>query len=286
MSQVPRPVLLGAAAIAALGLAAGAVWQWPRERTPDSTAAFKAPSPTPATKAPGLDEWRRRLAVLEESLLAEIEARRGLEADVAKLREELANLFTLTSEPETRANTAVEPRVEADSGEERPRFDEALLVVAGVEPKEVARLRERFNEFELDRLYLSDEAMRGGYWLKPRHRKELLTLQDELRAELGDELYDYVLFASGKDNRVIVRDVLDRSPAQEAGIEPGDVFLSYADKRIFSMLDLRLATAGGESGELVPVDVLRAERQVRVYVPRGPLGTGLRTDHGQPRSLR
>ncbi len=38
-----------------------------------------------------------------------------------------------------------------------------------------------------------------------------------------------------------------------------------------------LVQAPSPEGELVPVDVLRGDDQVRVYVPRGPLGIGLRS---------
>ncbi len=284
MTQVSRAVLLSAAAGIGLGLAAGFVWQWTPEAPPaPHLAPATASAPSPHSGAADPEDWRNRFEALEEILTAEIEARRGLEANLAELREQLGGLPLSES---TASEGPADPGREIGSGESQPRFDEAALIEAGMNPQRAVELHERFDEFELDRLYLQDRAMRGRYWFKPRHRSELLALQEDLREGLGDELYDFVLFASGQNNRVIVRDVLDRSPAHEAGIRPGDVFVSYANDRIFTAQELRIATAEGESGKLVPLDVLRGERQVRVYVPRGPLGTRLRTERRRPSSVR
>ncbi len=273
MARVSRSILLSAAVGIGLGLAAGFVWQWTPESPPaPQSAPATALAPSPHSGAADPEDWRNRFEALEEILTDEIEARRGLEADLAELREEL-------SRPPW-------PESTVSDEESQPRFDEAVLIEAGMNPQQAAELHERFDEFELDRLYMQDRAMRGGYWFKPRHRSELLALQEDLREGLGDELYDFALFASGQNNRVIVRDVLDRSPAHEAGILPGDVFVSYASDRIFTVQELRVATAEGEAGKLVPLDVLRGERRVRVHVPRGPLGTGLRTERRRPSSVR
>ena len=284
MAQVSRAVLLSIAVGIGLGLAVGFVWPWTHEtpRAPRSGPAT-ASAPSPPSGAADPEDWRNRFEALEEILTAEIEARRGFEAELADLREQL-------SHPPWSELTASEEPADSDRGtgpdESQPRFDEAVLIEAGMNPQQAAELHERFDEFELDRLYMQDRAMRGGYWFKPRHRSELVALQEDLREGLGDELYDFALFASGQNNRVIVRDVLDRSPAHEAGILPGDIFVSYGNDRIFTVQELRVATAEGEAGKLVPLEVLRGERQVRVHVPRGPLGTGLRTERRRPSNIR
>ena len=54
-----------------------------------------------------------------------------------------------------------------------------------------------------------------------------------LRIDNDDE-YDRMLYASGKQNRVVLSHVLHGSPAQNAGLETGDVVLSYDDVRIFT----------------------------------------------------
>ena len=54
---------------------------------------------------------------------------------------------------------------------------------------------------------------------------------------------------------MVVRDVLERSPAKQAGLEPGDTILRYDDKRVFAVGELRHATAQGEPGEFVRIEV-------------------------------
>jgi S1-C subfamily serine protease len=66
--------------------------------------------------------------------------------------------------------------------------------------------------------------------------------------------------------------VLGSSPAEQAGLQPGDEVVAYAGKRVFDMSDLNGLTYEGTAGELVAVEVLRDGQPVQVYVPRGPIG--------------
>jgi C-terminal processing protease CtpA/Prc len=139
---------------------------------------------------------------------------------------------------------------------------------------------------ELDRLELRDLAIREGWYRSERYRQELRRLRKEapdLRAEVGDEIYDRYLFASGRDNRVHVTSVISDSPADAAGIRPGDIVETYGGERIFNQAELRGATTDGELGELVPLQLRRANgARVQVWLPRGPLGIRMGLTHLDP----
>ncbi len=238
------------------------------------------------------------LAAQRQFLEGEIEAREALAAEVAQLQDQLAFLITaldtgeeslselaLAGRGEALLAGAVEtrgPGLESSTGEERPAFDQEGLLTAGVDPVEVTRLRERWEQFELEKLELDHRFAREGRVFSRSHRRDRRQLQQALREELGEESYDLLLFATGRPNRVVVREVLDRSPARDAGLEPGDTILRYDDTRIFAPGELRHASALGESGEFVRVEVLREGRSREIYVPRGPLGILIKSESRTP----
>lgn len=229
------------------------------------------------------------------------EAREGAET-VARLRDQLAEERSRRIALESRLAAA---QVPAPSGTPPPGDgapgaaveaskpapprdgwpDEAVLREAGISPADLELLRTRLEEIELERLYVRDQATREGWLGRPRFRlrmQELDRRYEALREDLGDDVWDWVLYASGRDNRVVVSRVMQGSVSQDAGIEKGDVFLRYDDRRVFDVPGLQQATTTGQAGETVAVDVLREGEEYRFYVPRGPLGLGL----GPTRSVR
>lgn len=54
------------------------------------------------------------------------------------------------------------PGLESSTGEERPAFDDEGLLAVGVDPLEVGRLRERWEQFELEKLELAYSSAREG----------------------------------------------------------------------------------------------------------------------------
>ena len=212
---------------------------------------------------------------LRAALEAEVEARTALTLEVDRLRQQLDRLATaseLRAEVEARAvppgeqgsaQAGTEPEkavAKADSDElpteERPAFDSEVLVGLGVHPHDAERLREHWQEFEMEKLELNHRSVREGWGFSSRHRLEQHALQSALREEIGDGSYDLLLYATGQPNRIVVREVLDRSPAREAGLEPGDTILSYNDTRVFRVSELRFATTLGEAGEYVRIDAV------------------------------
>jgi hypothetical protein len=153
-------------------------------------------------------------------------------------------------------------------------FDEASLEALGVSPREIQRLRERFEDAQLEELQLRDEATRDGWTNSARYFDELHELWQGVRNDLGDEAYDHLLHASGRNNRVLVGAVSAGSPAEAAGLRAGDIILRYDGSAVFSTYELRVAMDEGADAS-VPVDVLRGSKELRVWVPQRLLGARL-----------
>ena len=262
-----------------------------------------APGSRPGSSATGLfgqgegamrsTDAEEELQTLWEILEAEIEARIALADELAQLRETVAHLQQpaeldpASASPgdtsdEASANAAGARQSEQESlpdtrdAEEDRVFDEVALSRIGVYEEDAARLRERWEQWQMERLYIIDQATREGWLRSPRHRQEQLSVRQNLREELSDQDYDLLLFATGQPNRVAVRDILDRSPARDAGLQSGDIILSYGDTRVFRPGELKRRTSAGEPGELVRLEVERGDRRITLYVSRGPLGVFLK----------
>ena len=93
---------------------------------------------------------------------------------------------------------------------------------------------------------------------------------------MGEEGWDQLLYASGQPNRVQVREVLEDSTADAAGMLPGDVILRYGERAVFKIEWLQAATAHGVPGTPVSVEVMRDGEVLYLEVERGPLGTLIR----------
>lgn len=268
------------AVVASLGALAPAVWLWSR------CAAAPPSGPPSANPAPRLDPStaEQELGVLREALAVERRQRIALADEVGRLHERLEASAAAAGTP---AAVPIFPEL-AEAGihdeapaerptSSQPWFDAAALAAHGAPPDEIERLNDIFSESEMDRIELAHRARREGWHRKKRYFNEIEAQQSRLREDLGDETYDLLLFASGRTNRVVLSDVLGDSPAASAGLQPGDMILSYDGERIFKRRDLLRATTQGEIGDSVPVDVLRAGHLVRLYTARGALGARLRS---------
>jgi hypothetical protein len=224
---------------------------------------------------------RRELERLRAELATEVALREELRGELEELRGKLA----ATAEPGSKAGNTGSRVDTADL----KWLDEALLLEAGLRTADIDVLRERFEEIEMERLYLRDEATREGWLSTHRYRRaarELDTSFGALRDEFGDEAYDWLLYASGRANRVLVGGVLESSPAAQAGLESGDLVFSYDGVRIFSAGELQVATSEGEAGQPVVLALDRGAERVRVYTARGPLGVRLGRRRVKPTGRR
>lgn len=233
--------------------------------------ADEAPAPVTAgdRAAPA-----QRVRELEQALAREVERRRELEGRLAE---------RAPPPPEPAASDPAEDAREPKPGD--PWIDAEVLARGGFSPSEVDELQAQLEAIELEKLYLRDQATREGWAHEPRYARQLRELDaryGELRDRYGDEAYDWILYASGRRNRVVVQRVMEASEAASVGFEAGDVFLSYDDRRVFDARSLQGATTAGEFGRTVSVEVLRDGRVVRLFPARGPLGIALVTERDEP----
>ncbi|MEE3330171.1 MAG: PDZ domain-containing protein [Myxococcota bacterium] len=247
-----------------------------------------APTPRAATPVEaGVSDAQLRDALEREAIQREM-----LAADLELMRtvvQHLAAEQVSAAEVESAAESArLADREESNrkEAEEKPRgvqFDEQRLSRIGMVESEIADLRQRWDRAQLAKLDISDRATRGGWLFKPRHGRQMAYVELNLRADIGEDAYDKLLYATNQPNRTEVKQVLGGSAAAHSGIEAGDHILSYGERRIFKPADLRTATASGTRGEQVRVLVERAGTSFSVVVPRGPLGVLMNAKSSAPR---
>lgn len=219
-----------------------------------------------------------RISGLERALAAQIDRSRTLEARIASLEERLraGGESAAAAERPRRAADAAGP-VALGAGQEgradpatlRERVRERQLqrlVEAGFSRERAEWIERRFEELEVESMQARFEAQRSGRQAAP------VDAQRALRAELGDAEYERYLRGTGRPTEVQVLDVLASSPAERAGLQPGDQILSYAGTRVFDMRELNALSREGNPGELVTMEVRRNGQTLQVQVPRGVLG--------------
>lgn len=244
-----------------------------------------------------IGELERRLAsesAARIALVDEIDALRGLlEADAAEAArpaDELALLRRRTSgadvspdgeaSADSRAGEAAGRDEDAGADEFRERrrrpTPEELeqrriqrFVDAGFTVARAEWIEQRSAELQMQQLEAQYEAARSG---DPSRARRVPSVEDALRAELGDAEYERYLEATGRPTRIGVRSVLPSSPAAQVGLQPGDEIVSYGGQRVFDLDDLNRLTLEGQPGESVVLEVVRDGQPLQLYVPRGPMG--------------
>ena len=233
-----------------------------------ANAGDGAASRDTATPAVVLD-----LTELQGSLQDEIRARRALEKKFDRLVRRVAEMGAIV-EP-TPSTVAADDAATNDSEVAgKGWFDERALIEGGMDSVQASQLKTFFEQLEMERLYLRDQAAREG-WDRVRLRDEFRLLDDKeesLRDQLGESAYDAYLYASGQSNRVAVASVLTSAQAGQAGIEAGDHILRYDNQRVYNWRDLRAATTSGDITDVVEVEVDRDGETLQFYLARGPLG--------------
>jgi C-terminal processing protease CtpA/Prc len=238
----------------------------------------------------GTDDLAARLRDVEAALAVEAERRVDLEATLDLLSATRAE-FAGAAPGQARQNSATkeQPNAEPDSASEAerqteriaarraslrerdsPEYRQQQLIDAGFAPDQARLVTEREAQIRMDALYAQYEATREGEPFNPLQRE--LAGQAALRAELGDSVYEQYLEATGQQTSVGVRQVLENSPGQTAGLQAGDQIVGYAGQRIFNLPELNQLTMAGQPGETVAVDIVRDGQPMQVYVPRGPIG--------------
>lgn len=274
-------LLVVAGLVAGLGLA---FWLQPSFEPVEAEAATgTAPAPRSSLDDDALSE--ARLDALEDAFAAEVDQRVELEARVAELSAQLEALGQSPPRaPRANQNASNGPdpaiveqrarvrREAAATPEERQRLAIERLTAAGFAPDRAEWINRRTQELRMQAMQAEYEARREGR--PPPPDLEATTL----RAELGDQDYERFLTAQGRSTNVNIMGVLASSPAERAGLQPGDEIVGYDGKRVFDIAELNELTLGGTSGESVVVDVRRSGQNLQIVLPRGPIGVygGLR----------
>lgn len=262
---------------AAVGLLAGFVL-WGRE--PETHRAARPNESRPEELAIPADE-APALAVAAQAEVVRL--REQLEAETTRREVVERQLATQAEAPVPRSSPSVSGRPGGEGAPPGGWVPEGwpnpeILLQAGLTQVEIDELYQRFETIELERLYVRDAATRDGWIGKPRFKRRMRELDKRYRAlgdEYGEETYDWILYAAGSKNRILVTRVMQGSAAEDVGLEAGDIVLRYDDQRIFDSRALQQATTSGEVGETVALDVLRNGELIRVYPPFGPLGVHL-----------
>jgi hypothetical protein len=266
--------LLAVVVSLAAGFAAGA---W--------TTMEASPVGTPAGAADAFDAdapLEARIAALEQAVSGERDARLVLEEQLHGLYAELERfdspemdelLQTLAESGQAREQARLQQAARRDRGarmQDRNDMRVGRLVAGGFTEGRAKQILEYEDEIRMAALQAEYEARRNGEAFNPWERAQ--DYQDGLRERLGDAEYEKYLTAQGGQASITVREVIGSSPANQAGLRPGDRILSYDGERVFGMNDLKSMAFSGDPGEDVIVDIERNGQRMQLVLPRGPLG--------------
>jgi hypothetical protein len=229
-----------------------------------------------------------RVASLENTLNQEIQQRAVLEQRVAELGAALDGLRGADAVAEAPASRERNQSGPADAGAQAGRSgpppggnrgmrgqetrEERIqrLVDAGFPADRAESIESRTSELTMQTIQAQYQRRRGE-----KVDPALLDNPDEvLRLELGEAEYERYLTALGRPTKVGVFNVLQDSPAEQAGLRSGDEILSYGGQRVFGMRELNNLTVEGTPGEPVMLEVERAGQRLQLVMPRGPIGIG------------
>ena len=244
-----------------------------------------SPVETPRGAADAFDAdapLEARIAALEEAVSGERNARLVLEEQLHGLYAELERfdspemeelLRTLAESSQAREQARLQQASRRDRGarmQDRNDMRVGRLVAGGFTEGRAKQILEYEDEIRMVALQAEYDARRNGEVFNPWDRAQ--EYQDGLRERLGDAEYEKYLTAQGGQASITVREVIGSSPANQAGLRPGDRILSYDGERVFGMNDLKSMAFAGDPGEDVIVDIERNGQRMQLVLPRGPLG--------------
>jgi hypothetical protein len=282
MTRLAAALLLGAV------LGASAVWMIGNRPT-DPHGALP-PAESSATSSAQQGDREMELERVSAELELEREMHRHMAAEVDHLRAALADALDESGNDTASVGVAQSPGREPGASSSKsnaepipPWFSAQKLSALGLDEREVERIRGIWDRYEMALIEIQHRRAREGETInKGRLAHDRLAIELRAQQELGDDGYDALLYATDRDNRVILADVLQSSPAAAAGLQSGDEVIAFDGVRIFRPRDLLRLTATGEKGEWVEISVLRDGVLEREHVQRGPLGVRLSTDKRVP----
>ena len=253
------------------GFAAAAILYNSRGTLPAPAASSAAPAQSDST-----DSLENRIRALESALSEERDARQLLEDDLQTVYAELDRLEGNRPDAagsrrgtDNQARAVYPPTARVAMGS-TPEERAQALVKGGFSQDRADWIVKRESELQMQAMQAVFEARRSG---EPFDRSDLAMNPDAaLRAEIGDNEYERYLQATGRPTSVGVSSVLESSPAQRAGLQPGDQITAYDGQRIFNYWELNQQTMTGDPGSSVVVDIVRDGAPMQVVLQRGPLG--------------
>ncbi|MBA3564805.1 MAG: PDZ domain-containing protein [Gammaproteobacteria bacterium] len=257
-----------------LALGSGLLVSWLALDNRPANSALSRISPAPVAPAGAGDPVHAMLESLAAIVDAEVLERRRLEQKLEALAAELQAVRRTSGGEQSAVEASQAEFIDAPPGTSESMTLSAL-VAAGIDEIQARRIKAGMDALDLEMMNLQYAAEQEGWTGTQRFADAVRANQEQresLRESIGDESYDRFLYAMGQPNRIAVQDVLDGSPAERAGLQPGDMLLSYAGRRLFTVGELIEQSRGGSPNQTVVLDVVRDGRRMQIYLPRGPLG--------------
>jgi len=274
-----RNTLLLLAALC-LGVFIGMTLRYPEGSSPPS-------DPEPGQEATRLSSDKttpRRLASSRSDVEAE-QRHETIEKQLAELRTRVEYLEgEIHKNRHAERNTADTAQASPDAGVSGLAGD-TKLIAAGIDASTADWIQQQLDKNQMDELYLQNQARREGWLNKPRYykaRREIQARVDEFREQLGEDTYDRLLYALNRPNRVQIVNVMQDSPAQQNGLNAGDMIISYNGARVFTTQEMQELASGGDPSAWVLLEISRDGEPLNVYMPGGPLGIRLTTGRVLP----
>jgi C-terminal processing protease CtpA/Prc len=245
-----------------------------------------SPSGTPEIARRYEDNPDDTIARLQQRLVQTEQEQVWLAERVAVLEAVIGKLGTYPDIGTGTSATEINEESEPAAPVQTFRTSVEALIATGIPAEQAALIQARLDEYDLKQLYLKDRASREGWLKTARYNKEQRQAQNayrELRPEIGDDAYDRMLYALGQANRVVVRDIMQNSTAEQYDLRANDRIIEYNGQRVFTSQELNtLVTQGTAAGAQVLLRVQRDEQQLELYLPQGPIGIRLATSREQP----
>ena len=254
--------------------------------------SFEPDSPN-ANVSSGVPDSARMYNNNADDMLTRLQQRLAqAEQERVWLAERIAALEAVTGKPGTYPDTetgtpAMEENEISESIAPAQTFGTSVeaLIATGIPTEQAAFIQAHLDEYDLKKLYMQDRARREGWLNTARYRKEQREARNayqELRPEIGDDAYDRMLYALGRTNRVVVRDIMQNSTAEQYDLQANDRIIEYDGQRVFTSQELTTLVTQGTTGAPVLLRVQRDEQQLDFYLPQGPIGIRLVTSREQP----
>ncbi|QKX18706.1 PDZ domain-containing protein [Microbulbifer sp. YPW1] len=154
------------------------------------------------------------------------------------------------------------------------------LTEEGFSPERAAFIVDKQERIQYEQMQFSYEY----HHMKDKRSPEAKALQEKMQTysnprrvfenELTDAEFEQYLQAFGGRTEMEIGDLLDGTPAHEAGLRPGDKIIRYNNERIYHMGDLRTQVYQAKPGTSVEVEIQRkgSSAPETIYLPAGPLG--------------